>query len=173
MFNLLFLCTGNSARSILAEAILNKAGCGRLSAFSAGSAPIGKVHPIALDFLRTLNYPVVGLRSKSWDEFSGSESQKLDLVITVCDNAAREACPIWHGQPLQVHWSTPDPAARLGSREEQLIAFESVYKMLKAKIVALTKLPLEELPPTELIKHLNEIYNNSHSAAWPENNMKY
>ena len=165
MFNLLFLCTGNSARSILAEAISNKVGCGRLSAFSAGSAPVGKVHPIALDFLQTMGYSGDELRSKSWAEFSGPESPKMDLVITVCDNAAREPCPIWRGQPLQAHWTTPDPSGCLGPREEQLMAFRAVYKALKTKIMALTKLPFEELPSTQLLQHLREISVNSSSLA--------
>ena len=157
MFNLLFLCTGNSARSILAEAILNKAGAGRFSGFSAGSNPVGKVNPMTLNFLRTLGYSVDHLRSKPWEKFSGSESPKLDLVITVCDNAAGESCPIWHGQPKRSHWSTPDPAAIQSTREEQTAALATAYKMLEVKIIALTELPIEDLPPSELETHLVRI----------------
>ena len=123
IYNVLFLCTGNSARSIMAEAILNRAGQGNFRAFSAGSQPKGQVHPYALDLLRKLHFDVSGMRSKSWLEFSQPNSPKLDFVFTVCDNAAGEACPYWPGQPMTAHWGVPDPAAATGTEAEIRFAF--------------------------------------------------
>ena len=130
--NVLFLCTGNSARSILAEAILNREGAGRFRAFSAGSHPKGAVHLGALRLLRELGYPTDGSRSKSWDEFAAANAPKLDIVITVCDNAASEVCPIWPGKPIKNHWSIPDPAAVEGAGQAE--AFQKAYRDLHARI---------------------------------------
>jgi protein-tyrosine-phosphatase len=130
--NVLFLCTGNSARSILAEAILNHEGAGRFRAFSAGSHPKGAPHPAALKLLGELGYPIDGYRSKSWDEFARPDAPPLDVVITVCDNAAGEVCPIWPGTPAKMHWSIPDPAAVEGVGQRQ--AFEAAYRDLHARI---------------------------------------
>jgi arsenate reductase (thioredoxin) len=136
IFNVLFLCTGNSARSILAEAILNKAGEGKLRGYSAGSQPKGCVHPEALRLLRNLQFETSGLRSKSWTEFAKPGAPPLDFVFTVCDNAAGEACPIWPGQPMTAHWGIPDPAAAVGSPVEIALAFKDSYRMLERRIAA-------------------------------------
>jgi protein-tyrosine-phosphatase len=133
--NVLFLCTGNSARSILAEALLNRDGDGRFRAFSAGSFPKGAVHPMALALLRDRGFPVEGLRSKSWDEFADAGAPPLDLIVTVCDNAAGEVCPIWPGKPARAHWGIADPAAVEGA--EQRAAFEEAYRLLDTRIAAL------------------------------------
>jgi len=132
--NVLFLCTGNSARSILAEALLNHLGAGRFQAFSAGSAPKGAVHPIAIETLAAHGLPATGFRSKSWDEFAGPHAPKMDYIFTVCDNAAAETCPMWPGHPATNHWSIEDPAAVEGSREEKLRAFERAYRDLEQRI---------------------------------------
>ena len=132
-YNVLFLCTGNSARSILAEAILNKEGADRFRAFSAGSHPKGQVHPAAIALLQELGYPTEGFRSKSWDEFAEEGGPPIDYVITVCDNAADEVCPIWPGKPAKAHWSTPDPAAVDGPAQRG--AFLEAYRLLHARIV--------------------------------------
>ena len=129
-FNVLFLCTGNSARSIMAEAILNRAGQGRFQAFSAGSQPKGQVHPYTIDLLRKLDYDVSKIRSKSWLEFSVSDAPKLDFVFTVCDNAAAETCPVWPGQPMTAHWGIPDPADAKGNEAELRLAFADAFRML-------------------------------------------
>jgi arsenate reductase len=133
----LFLCTGNSARSILAEAILNRLGEGRIVAYSAGSHPTGRVNPYALALLDELGYPPADLRSKSWDEFAAADSPTLDVVVTVCDNAANEVCPVWPGDPRRVHWSIPDPAAAQGSDAERRRAFGDAYDLLDAHIAEL------------------------------------
>ena len=133
-YNVLFLCTGNSARSIIAEAILNRAGGGRFKAFSAGSHPKGKINPRTLDLLRKLNYDVSTLRSKSWAEFARPGAPDLDFVFTVCDNAAGESCPLWPGQPITAHWGIPDPAAAQGSEAEIALAFKDAYRMLNRRI---------------------------------------
>lgn len=156
-FNVLFLCTGNSARSILAESILNREGKGRFRGFSAGSAPAGKVHPLALNLLRRLNYDVSGLRSKSWDAFAQAGAPKLDFVFTVCGNAAGEVCPIWPAEPMTAHWGLPDPAAVVGSEAERAFAFDDTYRMLNQRISIFVNLPLQSLSRLSLQKHLDEI----------------
>jgi arsenate reductase (thioredoxin) len=157
VYNVLFLCTGNSARSILAECILNREGKGRFSAFSAGSQPKGQVHPYALDLLKKTNYPTAGLRSKSWDEFAEPEAPQLDFVFTVCNNAANEVCPIWPGQPMTAHWGVPDPAASEGTEAERRLAFADTYRMLHNRISIFTSLPIKSLDRLSLRKHLDEI----------------
>ncbi len=156
-YNVLFLCTGNSARSILAEAILQRIGLGKFNAFSAGSMPKGEVHPMALHVLKVLNHPVDGLRSKSWEELSGPNAPKLDFVFTVCDNAANEVCPIWPGQPMSAHWGLPDPAAVTGSEAEIAVAFYDTYRMLTNRISLFTALPLSEIDKLGLQKRLDTI----------------
>lgn len=133
----LVLCTGNSARSILAEALINHLGAGRFQAWSAGSQPVGRVNPLALEVLAAHGVPVGEVRSKSWDEFAAPGAPELDLVITVCDSAAAEACPLWPGTPRQLHWSTPDPAAASGSPEQRRAAFEAAYAQLETRVRAL------------------------------------
>mgnify|MGYP001068927405 CR=1 FL=1 len=157
VYNVLFLCTGNSARSILAEAILNREGRGRFRAFSAGSHPKGEVHPFALELLKKMNHPTAGLRSKSWDEFAAPGAPNLDFVFTVCDNAASEACPIWPGQPMTAHWGVPDPAAAEGSEAERHLAFADAYRMLSNRIGVFTSLPLRALDRLTLQRRLQEI----------------
>ncbi len=155
--NVLFLCTGNSARSILAEAILNRLGQGRFRAYSAGSQPQGKVHPLALDQLRRTNHDVSDARSKSWDEFAVEGAPKMDFVFTVCGNAAAETCPIWPGQPVTAHWGLPDPAAAEGSEAERRLAFSETYKALTTRLSIFINLPMEELDKMALQKRLDEI----------------
>jgi protein-tyrosine-phosphatase len=155
--NVLFLCTGNSARSIMAEAILNRAGQGKFKAFSAGSQPKGQVHPYTLDLLRKLNYDVRGLRSKNWKEFSGPDAPKLDFVFTVCDNAAREICPVWPGQPMTAHWGVPDPAEVTGKDAEVRLAFADAVRMLTNRINIFVSLPLRSLDQLSLQRQLDAI----------------
>jgi protein-tyrosine-phosphatase len=157
VYNVLFLCTGNSARSILAESILNREGLGRFKAFSAGSQPKGQVHPYALDLLKKTNHPTAGLRSKSWDEFAAPGAPPLDFVFTVCDNAANEVCPIWPGQPMSAHWGVPDPAAVEGSEAERRVAFADTYRMMMNRISIFTSLPMRSLDRLSLQKRLDEI----------------
>ena len=156
-FNVLFLCTGNSARSIMAEVILNRAGQGKFKAFSAGSQPKGQVHPYALDLLRKLNYDTRELRSKSWKEFSGPDAPKLDFVFTVCDNAARETCPVWPGQPMTAHWGVPDPAEATGNEAEVRLAFADALRMLSNRINIFVSLPLRSLDQLSLQRQLDAI----------------
>ncbi|BBE34548.1 arsenate reductase ArsC [Sphingosinicella microcystinivorans] len=156
-YNVLFLCTANSARSILAEAILNEIGEGRFRAFSAGSHPRGTVNPAALDVLRSLGHSVDDLRSKSWDEFAEPGAPKLDFVFTVCDNAAGEVCPIWPGQPVTAHWGIPDPAAVQGSEAEIHAAFFDAYRQLKNRISLFTALPIASIDRLSLRHRLAEI----------------
>jgi arsenate reductase len=156
-FEVLFVCTGNSARSILAEALLNKLGGGRYRGYSAGSHPGGEVHPMALEVLRKYGHPADGLRSKSWDEFAAPSAPRLDLVLTVCDAAAGEACPIWQGGPLTAHWGMEDPAAAGGSVDERRAAFRRAYAELEARIEMLTELDLESLEREILRAKLIEI----------------
>lgn len=155
MRNILFLCTGNSARSILAEAIANKLGRGRFRAFSAGSQPTGRVNPDAIELLIDLGYETAKFRSKSWMEFSRPGAPALDIVITVCENAAKEACPIWPGHPLAAHWGMPDPAQARGRAARA--AFAETYRLLELRIGALVELPLDRLDPDEARRTLREI----------------
>jgi arsenate reductase (thioredoxin) len=157
LLNVLFLCTGNSARSILAESILNREGMGRFHAYSAGSMPTGKVNPHALNLLQRLNYDVSELRSKSWEEFAKDGAPKLDFVFTVCDNAANEVCPIWPGQPMTAHWGVPDPASVEGTEAEKAFAFDDTYRMLNQRISIFVNLPLQSLSKLSLQKHLDNI----------------
>jgi arsenate reductase len=155
--NVLFLCTGNSARSILAEAILNAKGQGRFTAFSAGSHPVGAVNRFALDLLRSKGHATQMLRSKSWDEFAQADSPALDFIFTVCDNAAGETCPIWPGQPISAHWGIADPAAFVGDEKATAYRFVEAYRALEARIAAFLALPLDELDPAALQKELRQI----------------
>jgi len=156
-YNVLFLCTGNSARSIMAEAILNKVGSGNFRAFSAGSQPKGYVHPEALQLLRSLGYDMSAFRSKSWSEFADPDAPSLDFVFTVCDNAAGETCPVWPGQPMTAHWGVPDPAEAKGNPAEIALAFKDTYRMLNQRIGIFTSLPLRSLGKMSLQKKLREI----------------
>ena len=157
VYNVLFLCTGNSARSVIAEAILNRDGKGRFRAFSAGSRPRGTVNPHTLTLLRNLKFDVAAFRSKSWDEFAVPGAPQMDFVFTVCDDAAGEACPIWPGHPMTAHWGVPDPAAATGSDAEIGIAFAEAYRMLNARISIFINLPMEKIDKLSLQKHLHNI----------------
>lgn len=157
IYNVLFLCTGNSARSILAEAILNHAGAGKFRAFSAGSQPKGAVHPLALAFLAKMKHPTAGLRSKSWDEFASPSAVPLDFVFTLCDSAANEVCPIWPGQPMTAHWGMPDPAALTGSDAVRYAAFAETYRLLNQRIGIFTALPIPSLDRLSLQRRMAEI----------------
>ncbi len=165
VFNVLFLCTGNSARSILAEAILNRAGAGRFRAFSAGSQPKGEVHPYALQLLKRLNYDTAFARSKNWDEFAAPGAPEMHFVFTVCDNAAAESCPVWPGQPMTAHWGIPDPAAAEGTEAEKHLAFADAYRMLDNRISIFTSLPMASLDRLALQKRLDEIGRNLPKAG--------
>ncbi len=156
-YNALFLCTGNSARSILAEAISNRAGKGRIRAYSAGSDPKGRVHPKALEVLREHDHDVSELRSKSWDEFTQDAAPTLDFIFTVCDNAAGETCPIWPGKPMTAHWGVADPAAFEGSEADTLALFRRTYLELERRIDLFTNLPLDSLDRLSLQTQLNDI----------------
>ncbi|MEO8315264.1 MAG: arsenate reductase ArsC [Pseudomonadota bacterium] len=156
-FNVLFLCTGNSARSILAEAILNKNGSGRFRAFSAGSHPNGTVNPFALHLLERVGLPTAGLRSKAWDEFAAPGAPPLDFVFTVCDNAAGEVCPVWPGQPMTAHWGLPDPAAVEGTDLDKTNAFRDAFRALERRIGLFTALPIRSLDKMALGTKLHEI----------------
>jgi arsenate reductase (thioredoxin) len=156
-FNVLFLCTANSARSIMAQVILNNIGNGKFHAFSAGSHPKGQINPHALQLLASLGHDVSALRSKSWSEFAGSGAPLLDFVFTVCDNAAGETCPVWPGQPMTAHWGVPDPALASGSPAQIALAFKDAYRMLSARIGIFAALPLRSLDRSSLQKKLREI----------------
>jgi arsenate reductase (thioredoxin) len=145
VLNVLFLCTGNSARSILAESLMNHWGKGRFRGFSAGSFPKGAVHPLALDLLRRLGLPNDGFRSKSWNEFAAPDAPPMNCVITVCDQAAGETCPVWPGHPIVAHWGVPDPAAVTGSEKERRQAFQDAFTALERRVKGLVDLPLEKL----------------------------
>jgi protein-tyrosine-phosphatase len=156
-FNTLFLCTGNSARSIIAEAILNKLGAGRFRAFSAGSQPKGQVNPHTIQLLDGLDYDTGGFRSKSWSEFAKPGGPSLDFVFTVCDNAAGETCPVWPGQPMTAHWGVSDPAEATGTTAEVALAFKDAYRMLHQRIAVFTSLPIRSLDQLSLQAKLKEI----------------
>ena len=157
LFNVLFLCTGNSARSVMAECILNRLGMGRFRAFSAGSHPKGAVRPETISLLKRLHYDMSALRSKSWEEFAKPGAPHLDFVFTVCDDAANEACPVWLGQPMTAHWGIPDPAAATGSPPEIALAFADAYRMLNNRISIFIALPLRSLDTLALKKQLDAI----------------
>ncbi len=161
--NVLFLCTGNSARSIMAEAIMNQIGSGRFKAYSAGSMPTGVVNPHAIALLKAQNYLTAGFRSKSWEEFAGPDAPRLDFVFTVCDNAAGEVCPIWPGQPMTAHWGVPDPAAAQGS--EAQVAFADAFRMLGNRIALFVNLPLASLDRLSLQRRLDAIGQASGQPA--------
>jgi arsenate reductase len=156
-FNVLFLCTGNSARSIMAEAILNKMGTGKFHAYSAGSQPKGQVHPETMQLLRSLGYDTTGFRSKSWSEFAKPGARALDFVFTVCDDAAGETCPVWPGQPMTAHWGIPDPAVAAGTPAEIALAFKDAYRMLYQRLGIFTALPLRSLDQLSLQNKLRDI----------------
>ncbi len=156
-FNVLFLCTGNSARSILAEALMNHLGKGRFRAFSAGSHPTGKVNPFAVKLLENQGFPVDDLRSKSWDEFGAPDSPPLDFVFTVCDNAAGEVCPFWPGQPMTAHWGVEDPAAVEGDDALKMLAFRQAFRELENRIKIFASLPFQSLDKIRLKNKLDEI----------------
>jgi protein-tyrosine-phosphatase len=157
VYEILVLCTGNSARSILTEALLNARGAGRFRAHSAGSHPTGRVNPFAIATLQRFGIPADGLRSKSWDEFAGPAAPRLDFVFTVCDNAAGEACPLWPGQPVTAHWGVPDPAAVEGTDEHKLQAFADTFRILERRVERFAALPLASLDPAGLTRRLREI----------------
>lgn len=165
IYNILFLCTGNSARSILAEAILNRRGNGKFRSFSAGSFPKGAVHPLALALLEQHGLPTQDLRSKSWDEFATSGAPALDFLITVCDNAASEVCPVWPGQPITAHWGIPDPAAADGNEMEKEAAFVRAYEAMDARIKILTSLPIGSSDPLHIKQEMNAIGKIQDGAA--------
>lgn len=164
-YHVLFLCTGNSARSIFAEAILNRVGIGKFKAFSAGSHPAGKVNDYALELLERRNHDVSGLRSKDWEEFAGDDAPKMDFVITVCDKAAGEVCPVWPGQPMTAHWGFPDPAEAKGNEAEIRLAFADVYRELTNRLEILVSLPIEQLDRLALQNRLRELGRSANSAA--------
>jgi arsenate reductase len=164
IYNVLFLCTGNSARSILAEAYTNAQGQGRFRAFSAGSHPGGRVNPYALEILASARLPVKGLRSKSWDEFAVAGAPHMDFVFTVCDNAAGEVCPIWPGQPMSAHWPFEDPAAFVGSEDATRRKFVEVFMQIRRRIDLFTSLPLRSLDKMALKRKLDELGQNMAGA---------
>ena len=156
-YNVLFLCTGNSARSILGESLMNHLGAGRFAGFSAGSQPKGEVHPFATELLTRLQLPTAGLRSKSWEEFAAPGAPQMDFIFTVCDNAADEACPLWPGHPVTAHWGLPDPAAAEGTEAERRLAFADTLRMLSNRITAFINLPLSSLDALSLRTELKAI----------------
>jgi protein-tyrosine-phosphatase len=156
-YNVLFLCTGNSARSILAESLVNHWGRGKFRGFSAGSHPKGQVHPLAVELLHRMNLPTEGLRSKSWDEFAAPGAPSLDFIFTVCDNAAGEVCPVWPGKPMTAHWGIADPAAVEGTGAEKAFAFRKAFKEMETRIKLFTSLPIGSLDGMKLQARLGEI----------------
>jgi arsenate reductase (thioredoxin) len=156
-YNVLFLCTHNSARSVIAECIMNRLGQGRFKGYSAGSQPSGEVNPYALELLKKLNYDTSTLRSKSWNEFAAPDAPKLDFVFTVCDNAANETCPYWPGQPMTAHWGLPDPSQVRGTEAERRLAFADTHRMLHQRISIFTNLPLTSLDRLSLQSQLDQI----------------
>lgn len=163
-YNALFLCTGNSARSIMAEALLNVLGHGRFRAYSAGSRPSGQVQPLAAELATRLGYAPENLRSKSWDEFAGSDAPHMDFIITVCDNAAGEACPYWPGHPALAHWGVPDPAAVEGDEDTRRRAFTAAFATLRHRVELLAALPLEKLDELATLAKLREIGQSAPQA---------
>jgi protein-tyrosine-phosphatase len=161
IYNVLLLCTGNSARSILAESLLNTLGKGKFRAYSAGSFPKGQVHPMALELLKRMNLPADNLRSKSWDEFAAPEAPHIDFIFTVCDNAAGEVCPIWPGKPMTAHWGIADPAAVEGTDTEKAFAFRKALKELETRIKLFSSLPIASLDGMTLQSRLREIGKSS------------
>lgn len=166
-FTVLFLCTGNSARSIMAEAILNREGRSKFRAFSAGSQPKSQIHPYTLDLLRKLNYDVSGLRSKDWNEYARLEGPELDFAFTLCDDAAAEPCPVWPGQPMTAHWGLPDPAAATGNEAEIRLAFADAFRMLNNRISIFISLPIRSLDKLALQKHLDSIGKTKDAGDTP------
>jgi len=167
IYNVLFLCTHNSARSVIAECVMNRLGKGRFMGFSAGSAPRGSIHPYALDLLRQQNYDVEALRSKSWDEFAQPDAPALDFVFTVCDQAASEVCPVWPGQPMTAHWGIPDPSAAEGTEAERRYAFADTNRMLYQRISIFVNLPIASLDKLALQKRLDAIGESAKSISSP------
>lgn len=157
LYNLLFLCTHNSARSVIAECVMNRLGAGKFKAYSAGSQPSGRIHPFALELLERLNYDTHGLRSKSWEEFAQPGAPRLDFVFTVCDDAANEVCPFWPGQPMSAHWGMPDPSRAEGTEPERRYAFADTHRMLYQRIGIFTNLPLASLDKLSLQRRLDDI----------------
>jgi len=164
-YNVLFLCTGNSARSVIAEAILNRVGMGKFRAFSAGSQPKGQINPHTIALLKSLNYDTSTMRSKSWSEFAAPGAPPLDFVFTVCDNAAGEACPVWPGQPMTAHWGVPDPAEATGSPAEIALAFKDTYRMLNQRIGIFVSLPMRSLDRLTLQQKLSAIGRSEGASA--------
>jgi arsenate reductase len=164
-YNVLFLCTGNSARSILAESLINRWGAGKFSGFSAGSHPKGQVHPLALELLSTLDFPTQALRSKSWDEFAVPEAPTMDFVFTVCDNAAGEACPVWPGHPVTAHWGVDDPASVEGSDVQKRAAFRKAFRELEARIKVFISLPIASLDGLALKQRVDAIGATKHDES--------
>jgi protein-tyrosine-phosphatase len=156
-YNVLFLCTHNSARSVIAECVMNRLGAGRFKAYSAGSQPSGRVHPYAMELLQRLSYDTGGLRSKSWEEFTAPDAPELDFVFTVCDDAANEVCPVWPGQPMTAHWGLPDPSRAVGNEAERRFAFADTHRMLNQRIGIFTSLPLASLDRLTLKHRLDAI----------------
>jgi len=167
VYNVLFLCTGNSARSIIAEAILNKVGAGKFKAYSAGSQPRGQVNPHTLQLLKSLGYEISDYWPKSWSVFAQPAAPDLDFVFTVCDNAAGEACPVWPGQPMTAHWGVPDPAEATGTEAEIALAFKDAYRMLYRRIAIFTALPIRSLDQLSLQQRLDEIGQQQGAAKVP------
>ena len=157
IYNVLFLCTGNSARSVMAETLLNHWGKGLFQAYSAGSHPAGRLHPLTLDLLARLNFPVAALRSKSWDEFAAPAAPVMDFVFTVCDQAAGEVCPIWPGQPITAHWGFPDPASFSGTEAEKRAFFAEVFRQIESRIKAFAALPMEKLDRLALQREVRRL----------------
>ena len=157
IYNVLFLCTGNSARSVMGEVLLSHWGKGRFHAYSAGSQPKGAVHPLTLELLRNMKLPTEGLRSKSWNEFAGADAPRMDFVFTVCDQAAAEVCPVWPGQPITAHWGVPDPAAAVGSDAEKMAAFRDAFRRLDTRIKLFLALPIEKLDRLALQREARRI----------------
>jgi protein-tyrosine-phosphatase len=160
-YNVLFLCTGNSARSVFAESLINRWGQGRFRGYSAGSHPKGEVHPLTLEILRRFNFPTEGLRSKDWNEFATSDAPKMDFVFTVCDKAAAESCPIWPGQPMTAHWGVPDPVAAQGDEVTRMDAFRTAFRELENRIKIFVSLPFDSLDSLRLQQELDAIGRTS------------